>query len=71
VIVEALILDGEDGIHQTLRDARQRHLDALLAEDREGVLITGVEQRRGLRHRADAAQRVAVGHRAEDADDEP
>ena len=71
VVVEALILDREDRLHEPGRDFRQRDIDALLAKDRERGLILRVEERRGLRHRADAAQRLAIGHLAGDAGDEP
>ena len=61
VIEEALILDRDDRLDQVLRDPRQRNLDPLFLEDGEDRAIAGVEQRRGLRHVAEAAERLAVG----------
>ena len=67
VIVEALILDREDGVHQVRRHARERHIDALFLEDGEGGLVGTIEQRRRLIHRADAAQFLAPRHGHDDS----
>jgi hypothetical protein len=71
MIVEALILDGQDGLDELSRDARERNVDALLAEDGERLTILHVKERRRLRHRADAAQRLAIGNVAGDTRHEP
>ena len=71
VIVEALILDGDDRLHEVRRDARQRHFDPLLAENRERRLVVNVEQQRRLRHRADAADRGLVRETRDHAPEEP
>jgi hypothetical protein len=42
VIVETLILDGNDRVHHVGRDLRQRRLDAPLLEDRERRTIVAV-----------------------------
>jgi hypothetical protein len=71
VIVEALIFDGDDRGHEASRHALERHVDALLTEDGERLLILGIEHRRGLHHRPDAAQRSSIRHGSDDPDDEP
>ena len=65
VLVEALILDGHDGLHQERRDLGERHLEALLLEDREGRPPVGREQRRRLRHVADPGQLALARGRVE------
>jgi hypothetical protein len=71
MIVEALILHRDDCLHQIRRDPRQRHLDPLLAKDRERRAIAGIEERRCLRHRAGAVQHAAVRQVRDDLADEP
>ena len=61
VIVEALILDGENGIHQVRRHARQRNINPLFLEDGERWLVGTIEERRRLVHRADARSSSAAG----------
>ncbi len=61
VLVEALVLDRDDGLDEIRRHPFERNLDALFLEDREDGLVGRVEQRRGLGHVPDVAQRVAVG----------
>ena len=61
VLVEPLILDRDHRLDQVRRHLLERHLDPLFLEDREDRLVGGVEDRRRLRHVAEAAQRGAVG----------
>ena len=71
MVVEPLILDGQDRLHELWGDLRQRDVNALLAKDGKGLTIARVEDRRRLRHRADAAQGLAIRNLADDASDEP
>src|SRR5919197_599371 len=71
MIVEALILDREDGLDQIRRDVVEADRDPLLLVDRERELIVGVEHRGRLPHFADALNGFAVGQTALQIDEEP
>ena len=54
VVVEALVLDGDHGVLHGLRDALERHLDAVLgAVQRRDQRAVGGEDLRRLRVRRD------------------
>ena len=72
MIVEALVLDRDDRVHEVRRHRRQRRIDPALLEDRERRTVAGVVQRGPLRHRSDRAQlRRGRGrrHRPQSGDD--
>ena len=71
VLVEPLVLDRDDRLADVARHLLERHLDALLLEDREHRLVGLVEQRRRLRHVADRRQRLAVRQRLTDVPGKP
>ena len=60
VLIEPLILDRDDRLDEVGRHLLERQLDPLLLEDREGVPVPGVEDRRRLRHVAEAVDGVAL-----------
>jgi hypothetical protein len=66
VLVEALVLDRDDGLAHRLADLLERHLDALFLEDGEHRLVALVVERGRLRHVAHRRQGTAVGQRATD-----
>ena len=61
VVVEALILDGHDGLNEMGRDARERHVEALFAVNRERPLVVGIQECGRLGHRPDALDLRPVG----------
>ena len=71
MLVEPLVLDGENRLPGDRRDLAQRHLDALFLEERVDRLVLPIEQRRRLGHVADAAEALAAGHRGGKIDREP
>ncbi len=71
MLVEPLVLDRNDSLDEVGRDAVERNLDALFLEDREDGLIVRVKERRGLRHGADAAERLRVGQAGRQVVTEP
>ena len=52
MIVETLILDGDERADEIWRNLGQRHIDPLLLEDRKCDLVLVVEDRRRLIHDA-------------------
>ena len=71
MVVEPLVLDGENRLPGDGRDLAQRHLNALFLEQRVDRLVLPIEQRRRLGHVADAAEALATGHRGGKIDREP
>ena len=59
VIVEPLILDGDERLDEMRGNFGERHVDPLFLEDGEGELILGVEDRRRLIHVAHLRDGVA------------
>ncbi len=60
VVVEPLVLDRENRVDQVPGNAGQGDVDSLLLVDGERRPSFHIDQRRGLRHRADVAQRMIV-----------
>ena len=71
VVVEALVFDGDDRVHQVRRDLGQRRFNPPLLKNRERRVIVLVIQRRGLRHRADVAKLRGSGKTVRDVVREP
>src|SRR4029453_958977 len=58
VLIEAPVLDRNDGVHHVRRDAIERHRDALLDEVAESRLAMAIEDDRRPWPGRDAAQRA-------------
>ena len=59
--VEALIFDRDDRVDHMRRDIRQRHVDALFVENREGELVVGIVNDGRLGHVPHTPDRVFAG----------
>src|SRR4029077_4644962 len=69
--IETLIFDRDDRVDQMRRYVRQRDVDALFVEDREGQLVVRVVDDRGFGHVADAPDRVFSGESCARAREQP
>jgi hypothetical protein len=71
VVVEPLVLDGQNGADQIRRDLIERHFYPLLLEDRERRPPVGIEHGRRLGHVADRAQALPRGELGQEIPAEP
>ncbi len=69
--VEALIFDRDDRVNEMRRNIRQRHVDPLFVENREGELVVGVVHERRLGHVAHTPDRVFAGKTGACAREQP